>query len=102
MSYSIVPLPDLTVADGDTDSESLQASLAYADAELIGIIAPSNGGAGDLEVSHDGTTWVPFADLPAASVALSYQVPFAFLRISTDAAVTGDAVYKLFKRILTT
>lgn len=110
MRYDIVPLPDIVIANGQTDSGWVNMTDQYGDAREIGIIAPSvlaeaitivvadgiNGGTRTATLESNNVA----IKGPLVSAAEFYTIPFPSFRLHAASAVAVAHTFKAFKRVV--
>lgn len=108
MSNFNATLTDLVIANGGTNSRTVEAVKETADANLIGIIAPATLPESVLiQVSHDSTTFATLNNgtsdvaAPTAGKAGVYdQLVFPYWRLQATGAVAADRTFKVSKNYL--
>lgn len=109
MSHTITDCPDITILNGQTDSNIVPADLVYDDAELILLLGPVGAPATIIQVTDDPMAASPtfynlqdssLADLagPAATEAIVVQIPAKGFRLHAATPVGADVVFKMQKR----
>lgn len=105
MGLYMLDAGDITVASGDTDSDSYKS---HWDADAIRIESPAVlAETANLQVSVDGgTTWKDAdstdAALGAAGVAVDIRTFYliGLVRVHLNGAAAADRTFKVFKRVV--
>lgn len=98
-------LGDLTIANGQSNSDSLDFRRWRGNANQIAIYPPGTlTGTVKVQISQDGTNWFDLqsdgADvtIPADGVVTITSVHFEYLRVQSDAAEGAERVFKVVGR----